>query len=166
MENTLGAWGEKEFVGLDLGDERLNKRSIRLAEQLAAKPTVSIPAATGSWADTMGAYRFFGNENTEWEKILAPHKAQTQQRMSQHPVVLCIQGTTELDFNGQDIRGLGSLSYDAQRGMYPHPTYVVTPERDPLGITASWMWARERRDEIKKAEQSDNEKEKGKKGSR
>lgn len=122
MKNTLGAWGEKEFAGLDLGDERLNKRAIKLAEQLSAKPTVSIPAATGSWADTMAAYRFFGNENTDWEKILAPHKAQTQQRMSQHPVVLCLQDTTELDFNGQDIRGLGSLSYDVQRGMYLHPT--------------------------------------------
>jgi len=34
--------------------------------------------------------------------------------------VLCLQDTTELDFNGQDIKGLGSLSYDAQRGMYLH----------------------------------------------
>jgi hypothetical protein len=52
-----------------------------------------------------------------------------------------------LDFNGQDIKGLGSLSYDAQRGMYLHPTYAITPQREPLGVTAMWMWARERRDE-------------------
>jgi hypothetical protein len=63
--------------------------------------------------------------------------------MRQHPVVLCLQDTTELDFNGQDIAGLGPLSYEAQRGMYVHPTYVVTPEREPLGITDAWMWARE-----------------------
>ena len=66
-----------------------------------------------------------------------------QARMRQHPVVLCLQDTTELDFNGQDIAGLGPLSYEAQRGMYVHPTYVVTPEREPLGITDAWMWARE-----------------------
>ena len=42
-----------------------------------------------------------------------------------------------------DIAGLGPLSYEAQRGMYVHPTYVVTPEREPLGITDAWMWARE-----------------------
>ena len=34
--------------------------------------------------------------------------------------------------------GLGSLSYEAQRGMYLHPTYVVTPEREPLGVTNAW----------------------------
>lgn len=155
---TLNSWGAKEFTGLDLGDERLNKRAVKLVEQFSARPTVSIPGATGSWADTMAAYRFFNNENTEWRKILAPHAAQTQQRMSQHPVVLCLQDTTELNFNGQDILGLGSLSYDAQRGMYLHPTYAVTPEREPLGITDIWMWSRERRDEIKKAAQTDTEK--------
>jgi len=29
--------------------------------------------------------------------------------MMQHPVVLCLQDTTELDFNGQGIEGLGPL---------------------------------------------------------
>ncbi len=48
----------------------------------------------------------------------------------------------ELDFNGQDIAGLGPLSYEAQRGMYVHPTYAATPQREPLGITDAWMWAR------------------------
>ena len=36
---------------------------------------------------------------------------------------------TELDFNGQGAFGLGPLSYEAQRGMYLHPTYAVTPAR-------------------------------------
>lgn len=42
--------------------------------------------------------------------------------------------------------GLGPLSYEAQRGMYLHPTYVVTLQRDPLGVTDAWMWAREPKD--------------------
>lgn len=29
--------------------------------------------------------------------------------------------------------------------MYLHPTYAVTPEREPLGITDAWMWARQAR---------------------
>ena len=65
--------------------------------------------------------------------------------MGTHAVVLCIQDTTELDFNGQEIAGLGPLSYEAQRGMYLHPTYAVTPEREPLGMLDAWMWAREKR---------------------
>jgi hypothetical protein len=47
-----------------------------------------------------------------------------------------------LDFNGQQIEGLGPLSYEAQRGMYLHPTYAVSTSREPLGILDAWMWAR------------------------
>ena len=58
-------------------------------------------------------------------------------------MVLCIQDTTELDYNGQQINGLGPLSYEAQRGLYLHPTYVVSPEREPLGVFNAWSLARE-----------------------
>ena len=54
--------------------------------------------------------------------------------MARQSVLLCQQDTTELDFNGQGAFGLGPLSYEAQRGMYLHPTYAVTPECEPLGI--------------------------------
>lgn len=65
--------------------------------------------------------------------------------MAGQSVVLCLQDTTELDFNGQQARGLGPLSYEAQRGMYLHPTYAVTTAREPLGVLDAWMWAREAR---------------------
>ena len=65
--------------------------------------------------------------------------------MRGHAVVLNIQDTTELDFNGRGSQGLGPLSYEAQRGMYLHPTYAITPDREPLGVMDAWMWAREPR---------------------
>jgi hypothetical protein len=65
--------------------------------------------------------------------------------MSAYPLVLCLQDTTGLDFNGQEAAGLGPLSYEARRGMYMHPTCAVTPEREPLGVLDAWMWAREER---------------------
>jgi hypothetical protein len=132
---------------MDLGDERRNKRARKLMERLSAKPTASIPMACNGWAETLAAYRFLANDEVEWEDILAPHWAQTQQRMSAHPVVLCLQDTTELDFNGQQIEGLGRLNYDARIGMYLHPTLAVTPQREPLGITDAWMWARMPKDD-------------------
>jgi uncharacterized repeat protein (TIGR01451 family) len=58
-------------------------------------------------------------------------------------VTLCIQDTTDLDFSSQPgIAGLGRLNYDARRGMYLHPTLMVTPEGLALGVTDAWMWAR------------------------
>ena len=146
----MTTWAMEEFAGAKLGDRRLNARLIKLATRFADKPTASIPGACPDWAETQAAYRFFdqasdGKRSLGWQDILEPHIAQTEARMRQHPVVLCLQDSTELDFNGQGIDGLGPLSYEARRGMYLHPTYVVTPEREPLGVTDAWMWAREKK---------------------
>ena len=136
-----------EFAGADMGDARLTKRLVKLADRLGDAPSASIPGACNGRAETQAAYRLFDQAREEkrglgWEEVLAPHMARTETRMAEHPVVLCLQDTTELDFNGQDMDGLGRLSYEAQRGMYVHPTYVVTPQRLPLGIVDAWMWAR------------------------
>lgn len=132
---------------MDLGDKRLNRRAVKLAETFAAMPTASIPAACSGWGETAAAYRFLSQEEVSWQDILEPHWQRTQERMAAHEVVLCIQDTTELDFNGQEIEGLGPLSYEKQRGMYLHPTYAVTPDRQPLGLLDAWMWQREFKDE-------------------
>ena len=146
------SWAAEEFKGIDLGDKRLNKRAFLLADRLAAKPTASIPAACGGWAETQAAYRFLAQEDIEWSDILTPHIACTKARMQALNVVLCLQDTTELNFNGQDIAGLGPLSYEAQRGMYVHPTYAVSLSREPLGVLDAWLWAREPKDENGKRE--------------
>jgi len=139
-------WAGTEFETIDLGDERRNKRAIRLVERLSAQPMASVPQACGDWADTMAAYRFFDNEEVDWRAILGAHTDCARTRMAGHEVVLCIQDTTELDFNGQEASGLGPLSYEVQRGMYAHPTYAVSTSREPLGVLDAWMWAREPKD--------------------
>ncbi|WP_232442088.1 IS4 family transposase, partial [Burkholderia ubonensis] len=131
---------------MDLGDKRLNRRAILLAEQLSGNPTASIPLACGGWAETAAAYRFFAQDKLEWTDVMEPHWQSATERMRACEVVLCLDDTTELNFNGQEIAGLGPLSYEAQRGMYVHATYAVTPQREPLGVLNAWMWSRERKD--------------------
>lgn len=143
MQREATSWAAAEFKDIDLGDQRLNKRAVLLAERLAEKPTASIPNACGGWAETAAAYRFLAQDELDWRDILAPHWQSSAERMRACEVVLCIQDTTELDFNGQAISGLGPLSYEAQRGLYLHPTYAVTPSREPLGVLDAYMWARE-----------------------
>ena len=75
--------------------------------------------------------------------VMQAHWQASEQRIGQHPAGLCLQDTTELGFNGQQMRELGPLSYEAQRCLYLHPTYVVTPDHEPLGVTNAWTWARE-----------------------
>lgn len=146
IRNDMG-WASEELSRIELGDQRLNARSIKLLRGLSEKPAASIPVACGGWAETVAAYRFLSRDDLEWRDILQPHMTCTQTRMQGHSVVLCLQDTTELDFNGRSSEGLGPLSYEAQRGMYLHPTYAVTPERLPLGVIDAWMWAREAKNE-------------------
>lgn len=139
-------WAQEELGTAELGDARLNQRLIKVAGQLAAKPTASIPAACGSWGDTAAAYRLLDNERCDWREVIEAHGRSSLARMAAQAVVLCLNDTTELDFNGQRIDGLGPLSYEAQRGMYLHPTYAVSTQREPLGVLDAWMWARKPRD--------------------
>jgi hypothetical protein len=147
MDNESEEWVDEEFEALNLGDPRRDRRARELMKRLAAKPTASIPGACDGWSETMAAHRFLGNEEVEWIDMMQPHWAHTARRVQQHGVVLCIADTTELGSNGQDMEGLGPLSFEAQRGMYLHPTCAVTPDREPSGILDAWMWIREPLDE-------------------
>ena len=133
-----------ELAAIELGDCRLNHRAQRVAEKLGDKPTVSIPAACGGWDETKAAYRLFDHPEVTVERVLAPHTACTVERLREHPRVLCVQDTSELDYTTKkDIAGLGPLNYETRRGMYLHPTLALTPERVPLGLLDVYSWVRE-----------------------
>lgn len=46
-------WEQTELSDIDLGDERLNERTIKILSALADNLQSSIPSATGSWNDTI-----------------------------------------------------------------------------------------------------------------
>jgi hypothetical protein len=137
-------WSSTELADLDLGDKRLEKRAAHILNALFKTPQASLPKACQGWSSTLATYRFFWNEAVSHQALMASHFEATEHRIRQQDsrVILCVQDTTELDFNGQQAQGLGRLSYDKQRGMYLHPTLCITPERLPLGITDTWMWSR------------------------
>ena len=125
----------EDLAGIDLGDQRLNRRARRVLAKLGDKPTVSIPAACGGWSETRAAYRLFDHEQVTAEAVLAPHIACTVKRMGAHPRVLCIEDTSEIDYTGKpSMQGLGPLNRETRQGLYLHPTLAVTPERLCLGL--------------------------------
>ena len=139
----MSALGQ-EVAGIDLGDARLNRRAQRVLGQLGDKPTVSIPSACGGWTETRAVYRLFDHAKVTAEKVLEPHIGCTVERLREHPRVLCIQDTSELDYTGKtDLQGAGPLNYESRRGLYLHPTLAVTPDRLCLGVLAIHSWARE-----------------------
>ena len=112
------SWAQQEFETLDVGDARRTLRLIKLVADLSVQPTGSIPLACGGWPETKAAYRLLGNPALDWREVLEVHTERTGERMQEHPVVLCIQDTTELDFSSQPgIAGLGRLHYEARQGV-------------------------------------------------
>lgn len=92
----------------------------------------------------MAAYRFFDNERATPEKVLAPHGEATLQRARQHPVVLCMEDTSELDFTSKPkTEGLGPLNYASSQGINIHPLLAMTPEGLCLGVLDLWRWVRD-----------------------
>ena len=137
-------WATEEMRTVNLGDERLNKRLTSLLTTLSNNPQDSIPVACGGWPETKAAYRFFDNNNVSAEKILAPHRAATIERIKQHETVLLIQDTTTLNFSGQHKRvDIGPINHEKHRGIMLHPTIAVTPDRLCLGVIDTYHWARE-----------------------
>jgi hypothetical protein len=131
-----------ELEGIELGDQRLNKRSLAILEALSANPEATINASIESWGDTLAAYRFFRNANAHPEQILRPHCKATERRMREHPVVLVVQDTTEFDFTAHPPQDVQCLEAEYRFGLYDHTHLAVTPEKLCLGVVGSEQFDR------------------------
>jgi hypothetical protein len=137
-------WAEKEFNTVDMGDKRLNKRIVKLANRLGENSTESIPSACYGWHEAKTAYRFFENEKVTAEKVLSPHINETHHRMAAEKRVLLLQDTTELDYSTHYKKsGIGYLNSKKHKGLLEHPLYAITEDRLPLGLVSMSWWTRE-----------------------
>jgi len=132
-----------ELNGIDLGDDRLNKRSKHILEALADNPEASINAACDGWGDTLAAYRFFNNTAVTPEEILRPHREATLCRMREHRVVLVVQDTSELDFTKHPPKDARCLNKAERFGLYAHTHVAVTPGQLNLGVVGMDFFDRE-----------------------
>jgi hypothetical protein len=137
------SWVSEELRELDLGDVRLDLRLMEMIERLAEQCERSVPQAFGSWAEVKGAYRLWENSRVEWQAILAPHREQVVRRSAEHPVVLAIQDTTEINLTSRPATtGLGYLGASYCRGLLLHTCLAVTPSGLVLGVLDQQIWAR------------------------
>ena len=134
-----------EISGIDLGDERRNRRIGRLAARMAASPQESVRAACKGWAEAMAGFRLLHNEKVTWEKILCAHEEATLERAGLCDRLLLIQDTTELDYSTHKaLKGAGRLDAEKRRGFYAHNRLLVDEDAGvALGLCGSHHWTRE-----------------------
>src|SRR6266852_3349304 len=93
-------WIERELVGSEFTDVRLNKRFRKLFQQLSEGTGESIPLVCQDWANTKAAYRFLSNHRVNEEDVLAGHFQSTHERfVVTDSTVLVLHDTTEFNYH-------------------------------------------------------------------
>lgn len=119
-------WAAATFGECVLGDKRRNKRVIKLAEQVAARPDGSTPEQTESWSDCKAAYRLFDQDDVTFAAMIQPHCEQTRAACRPGDVKLIINDTTEIDYGAhRRVRGLGPTGKGSGKGFFLHSALMV-----------------------------------------
>ncbi|MGH9340053.1 MAG: IS4 family transposase [Acidobacteriota bacterium] len=136
-------WAQQEFGGAPLGDARLERRLVRIAQSKAQEPGRAFSGvAPGDWPAVKAYYRLIDHPDEQavsLPHILQPHREQTLRRMAGQRTVLCIQDGTDLDYSSlaqcEGLGVIGSNQTGAQtRGLHLHSTLAVAPNGLPLGV--------------------------------
>ena len=136
-------WADKEFGGAPLGDARLSKRLVTIADAKADEPWRAFcGVAQGNWAAVKGYYRLIDTPEDSavtMANILQPHRDRTVRRMQGQRTVLCVQDGSDLDYNGlAACEGLGEIGTNQtgakSRGLHLHSTVAIAPNGLPLGV--------------------------------
>jgi len=144
-------WAHNEFKFIDLGDQRLNNRLIKLSDDFINSPESPINKSCGDWAATKAAYRFFQNESISYKNITDSHAKATIQRCNDYNTVLTIQDTTYFTYSPHPkTKGLCSLSKNRGKhkkdiftlGLIMHSTITVSTDGLPLGIIDQKIYSR------------------------
>lgn len=134
-EAVDAGWAESELGNIELGDKRLRKRLLQVAEDLSSQPEVPINHASKDWAATKAAYRLFDHSNVTDKKLFEVHRKRTRERLIGERVVLAVQDTTYLTYEGHSkCEGMGYIGTEQLKGVILHSTLMVTPSGLPLGL--------------------------------
>jgi hypothetical protein len=145
MEGIEKSLGEVHFGAAALGDARLTKRLVTVANQVMTHPDKSFPKKFQEPTDLQAFYRLMKHSKITHASVLAAHRDVTLQRMRATPgVVLVIQDTTVLDYSGLDaIADLAPVGNGNGRGYSCHNCLaVVAQSREVLGLAAQVLHRR------------------------
>jgi hypothetical protein len=135
-------WAEQEFGGAELGDLRLSRRLVKIAEQKGSLQGASYSRAAGGVRLDIKQYYYFidlKKEQVTFDAILSPHRSCTIRRMAGMDTVLVVQDTTDINYTKiRECEGLGPIgtnqSKSEARGLSLHTCFAFSEEGLPLGI--------------------------------
>jgi Domain of unknown function (DUF4338)/Transposase DNA-binding/Transposase Tn5 dimerisation domain len=141
-----GDWAQEEMAGLDLGDQRLEARAVKILQGRWDHPEKSYAQSFPDWGQVQGAYRLVDHpcKQIDLRALLAAHQERTCERMAAEPLVLLAQDTTSLNYSGlKKAEGLGKINHEGNLGLHLHSTLALNGAGVPLGVVDAQCWGRE-----------------------
>lgn len=141
-------WAQSELATLDLGDERRNRRAVRIVQRLLDRPGGLVTRVCDGPAEAKATYRFLSNPAVSPDALRAALRDATVRRLADEPVVLVPQDTTSVDFSAHPAtEGLGPTSGGPNggtgHGLHLHSAIALSAEGVPLGLLHQQDWARD-----------------------
>ncbi len=130
-------WADHEYGRLRHPDGRLRERIKRMGRAWLTHLGAPLLAIFPDKAARKAAYRVLSNDRVTMDHILESHQAATAERCARERVVLAIQDTTTLNYDGlratEGRVGIGGRGSGAQ-GLLAHVDLAVTPQGRTLGV--------------------------------
>lgn len=135
-------WVSTNFGACEFGDQRRTDRLIKIVNNMITKPEGSIPEQNVEWSDVKAAYRFFSNENVDFENVAEKHWQQTRETKPGRYLMIC--DTTDIDhFSHKATTGLGILGDGVGRGMQLHSCLMFdSGEKQIVGTAGALIYYR------------------------
>ena len=130
-----GEWAKCTFGTTKLGHVRRTRRLVFSAARIASEPEKSFPEIF-DWKDLKGFYCLCDQKRATPEAIQGPHREQTRTAMGEHPVVLVLHDTSQIDFTSHSaLQGRGPIGDSIGQGFLQHNSLAVLPSpRRLLGL--------------------------------
>jgi hypothetical protein len=130
------------FLRADLGDARLVRRAVGLAEALAEAPNLSLPNVWATAAELQAGYDFLRSARTDFTDMMEPVQQFAREQALSERSVLMLHDTTDISCPSAECEEVGVLP-TGKAGFFVHHALCVSgKDRRPLGIIWSQLWGR------------------------
>ena len=103
-------WADHEYARCRHPDGRVRERIVEMGRSWLKHLGASLPVVFPGKAERKAAYRLLSSNRVTMEHILESHQAATAERCAPEKVVLAVQDTTAINYNGlKETRGLVGL---------------------------------------------------------
>lgn len=133
------------FSRADLGDARLVRRAVGLAQALAEAPDRSLPRVWATPAELQAGYDFLRNPRTDFTDLMESVQHFTREQALAEQSVLVLHDTTDISCPSAEVDEVGFLATGKAGFFVHHALCVSAQDRRPLGVIWSQLWGRPQR---------------------